>query len=307
MSLQVNTFNTAHTRVYPIAPPSRAFVISPAIYGSNYWSIDQSNAINVSSSGQWTITPTSNFTASIKMWGAGGCARTLAEMKGSRIITGGAGGYSYGTMSFVKDTSYVMVVGQHGVTGVQSYTTGGGGYGRTSVVGQGGGLSGLFIGSYTHGNSVLIAGGGAGAGGNSSYGNGGTCMSPAGGGLSGQNNSTDAQQGGGSGSQSSGGVPSTYNNATSGSALAGGLGSYGGASNYGGNSGGGGGYYGGGGANVGVPGAGSGFVHSTIISNGGTITGNYFTPANSSDAQRGQSGRGGSGSIASTDGRIIIS
>lgn len=265
--------------------------------------------MNVSSSGQWTITPTATFTASIKMWGAAGGGRSGSAEYSGLTVYGGAGGYSYGTMSFVQGQSYVMTVGQGGyLTGSENgtRTIGGGGYGRRAgghLNSIGGGLSGLFRTSYTQANSVLIAGGGGGSG-HSIY-NQSSLFSPAGGGSSGQNNS-ETSQGGGSGSQTAGGAPSVYNGALAGTGLLGGLGSTGGASFNGGISGGGGGYFGGGGGNAGHAGAGSGYVNTTYIWSGSTIVGNNQTPGNSSDVERGSSGGGRAGATG-YDGRVIIS
>jgi len=241
------------------------------------------------------------------MWGGGGSGRSGSNEYSGLVSVGGAGGYTYGTMSFVKDQPYTVVVGQSGyLTGSANgtRTIGGGGYGRraTGVMnGIGGGLSGIFQGSYSHANSVMVAGGGAAAG-HAAY-NGGNYFAPAGGGLSGQG-TTERNQAGQSGTQLAGGAPSAYNDGTSGSMLLGGLGSTGATFGYG-IPGAGSGYYGGGGGNAGHAGAGSGFISGTVVG-GATVAGTNITPANYSDPLRGNSGQGGSGS-SGTNGRVIIS
>ena len=306
MSLQINTFNSTTVTVKP-KPVTRVFSVSPAIYGTTLWDIDQQSQLNVSSSGIWTLTPNIDFTASVKMWGAGGSGRSGSYEYSGEVGCGGAGGYTYGTMSFVKDQTYILVVGQGGyLTGSANgtRTIGGGGYGRraTGVMnGIGGGLSGIFQGSYSHANSVMVAGGGAAAG-HAAY-NGGNYFAPAGGGLSGQG-TTERFQAGQSGTQLAGGAPAAYNDGTSGSMLLGGLGSIGGTFRYG-IPGAGSGYYGGGGGNAGHAGAGSGFISGTVVG-GATVAGTNITPANYSDPLRGNSGQGGSGS-SGNDGRVIIS
>lgn len=305
MSLQINTFNSTTVTVKP-KPVTRVFSVSPAIYGTTLWDIDQQSQLNVSSSGTWTLTPNIDFTASVKMWGAGGSGRSGSHEYSGKVSCGGAGGYTYGTMSFVKDQTYILVVGQGGyLTGSANgtRTTGGGGYGRRAagvMNGIAGGLSGIFNGTYSHSNSIMVAGGGAAAG----HGvfNVDNYFAPAGGGSSGQGNS-EINQAGQPGTQVAGGASAVYNKADAGSTLLGGLGSTGGTFRYG-IPGGGGGYYGGGGGNAGHGGAGSGFV-SGSVSGGGTITGTNLTPPNYSDPHRGNAGQGGSGS-SGTNGRVII-
>lgn len=114
MSLQINTFNSTTVTVKP-KPVTRVFSVSPAIYGTTLWDIDQQSQLNVSSSGIWTLTPNIDFTASVKMWGAGGSGRSGSYEYSGKVSCGGAGGYTYGTMSFVKDQTYILVVGQGGI------------------------------------------------------------------------------------------------------------------------------------------------------------------------------------------------
>lgn len=313
MSLQINTLNVSSAAVKPKTPPGREFLISPALYGKTRWNLDNLSRMNISSSGQWTITPTSDFTASIKMWGAGGTGNDNTGTFNKYM--GGAGGYSSGTASFVSGIPYVLIVGEAGtmVVGINGpYTIGGGGYGQggdaTTPNLRGGGLSGLFSQSYSHGNSMIIAGGGGAKNAGSTtddYGG-------AGGGSSGQTGVGGNYGNSGGGTQTYGGIAATgrapygYN----GSQLLGGLGCMFTTRFDVGSTGGGGGYYGGGGgSNVisGAAGGGSGYIGGVL--NGITLTGDGSIPANSTDTDRGVSGAGGqrSGPYPPRDGRVIIS
>ena len=290
MSLHINTLRTI-TAISRPKTVDRIFTISPSLYGRTTWNVDVQGPINISSSGQWTIIPTSTFSATVKMWGAAG-ARAYVDYKG------GGGGYSAGTASFHSDTSYVIVVGAGGNTVasgiVAGYTIGGGGYGRSSTRSnpQGGGLSGIFAASYTQNNSILVAGGGGGAG-FSSIGTG------PGGGLVGGNSGIYGEYTASGGTQTAGGQPSYTG--TAGGALLGGLGSTG-ANRSGG---GGGGYYGGGSGANGA--GGSGYINTEYVSNGITNVGNNATPANPTDIDRKSSGENIGTNMFGNDGRVIIS
>ena len=114
------------------------------------------------------------------IWGAAGASgyNYSAGGGGSRAsYTGGPGGFTTGTVTVRADTytqtsSYILSVGQGGqATDVgNNYTNSaynGGGRGRVGthhgVGGGGGGYSGIFLQSKTHGTAVLVAGGGAGS------------------------------------------------------------------------------------------------------------------------------------------------
>jgi len=238
------------------------FSISPSVGGKLSFNLNVEK-LNISSSGTWTITPQGNFSASIKMWGAGGSS-----------VNGGAGGFSSGSMGFVANQAYVIVVGEGGANHNRR-TIGGGGFSVAYSDYQGGGLTGLFQSTYTQSNALIIAGGGGGQ-----YGAG------AGGGSSGQNGSVPGSYSSTAGTQTAGG-------ADGGAALLGANGYYG--------SGGGGGYFGGG-TNENAPSSGgSGYIKSGTIISGSTSTGNRTTAANSTDSERGTAGNSG------TNGRIIIS
>jgi hypothetical protein len=217
-----------------------------------------------------TITTTYNYTGSdstislssgetlngtVKLWGAAGGSDSTGSGK-----YGGGGGFISGTLNYLSDgTDIIVSVGQGGPMG----TEGGAG-------GSGGGYAGLFLGSKTHGNSIIIAGSGGGAGDGNDGGQGG-------GSTGGAGEGTNAGQGG---SQIAGGSASGTSsvwNPTAGSALQGGIGgnsragkstattAYNGGGYQGGEpggqvggGGGGGGYYGGGGGNNAGDGAGGG-------------------------------------------------
>jgi len=295
MSLQIHNLHittaTARPKTPPV-PPARTFNVSPAISGKTVWSLESSGSINVGSYGTWTLTPNSTFTASVKMWGAGG------NGKGSNY--GGAGGFSSGSISFEQDVPYVMLVGQGGVSVVGNSGTrvlGGGAPGRktSSTNPCGGGLSGIFSGSYVQSAAIMVAGGG-GAGQVGSPG--------AGGGSSGQN----GQGGSTGGTQLAGGSPGTSGGTgEAGAALLGGRGSSQAGSV--GNTGAGGGYFGGGGGdgNGDSASGGSGYIHPTKTTNGVTVAGSATTPANSADSDRGGSGASTNNDTPGISGRVIIS
>lgn len=274
---------------------------------------------NYNTSGPYTITVSAPGSA------PGGPAQVLLKSWGAGAANGpgaaaGAGGYASGTMTINVGDTYVVVVGKGGVNGATDpmpVNEGGGGAGVRSPTGdpspasrygQGGGFSGIFVSSVTHGNSILIAGGGgasSGWGGGTTGGFGG-----AGGGTTGQNvqppiSYTAATGGtqiaGGSGGVSPGGTGG------SGSALIGGLG-------HGAGGGGGGGYYGGGGGGAtsgqgqqSSGAGGSGYTNPSYISSPVLTTGNTNTVANNSDPDWGGAGASGaSAGNSGTAGRFII-
>ena len=226
---------------------------------AEYYSTVTSSTHTFSYTGsEQTFTPTAGHTSFVAhIWGAAGAAGWQINGNAREEATGGPGGYTTGTVAITGSPSFKIIVGQsptpanvtNGYSGAASF--GGGGRGHVTshdgVGGGGGGLSGVFLTSYTHANSVLIAGGGAGSVGHDTH------MIPYsgdGGGTSGQDGqlntggSHNANGQGHGGSQSAGGGAGSgdYSEATAGSALTGGDGGHmcGG---------GGGGYYGGGGGN----------------------------------------------------------
>ena len=203
----------------------------------------------------YTLKSSENITAKFLVFGAGGGGSDVRSVRGSR------GGVSEGTFTFVKDQEYKLVVGSAGkivTAGVPGGGRGGGTAG-TSGRGGGGGYTGLFEGSVSHANAIIIAGGGGGSTGDVGYGGAGGGTEGDAGSNGGRAGLGGTQNGGGSGKGSSG----------SGSALQGGNGVDAGA--------GGGGYYGGGGGNPsgtisdGAGGGGSGYIHPTLITDGRTI------------------------------------
>lgn len=224
----------------------------------------------------------------VELWGAGGGGSAAGGWTyGS---DGGGGGYTWGYLTgLTPGESLVLIVGQGGVNYGTTNMFGGGAPSSTNGTdnrygGAGGGLTGIFRGSYTYGNALMIAGGG-GAGGCSRAGNGN--IGGAGGGYTGQDGVSpyDGKTGyrGIGGSQTAAGAAASSDSANAGNQqgqLQGGscrVNSYGGA--------GGGGYWGGsaGGYSesntMGGGGGGSGYIHPTFVINGGTMMGNYRTAA----------------------------
>jgi len=209
----------------------------------------------------YNLTANADITTKVFATGAGG-----GSSRG-RSVSGGAGGESTGTFTFVNGQTYKLNVGQSGVNaGPGGFSGGGNGGGGEGLGGGGGGYTGLFSDSITIGNSVIIAGGGGG-GANDPAGGG------AGGGLTGGDAGNAPGRGGEGGTQSAGGGGGQDN----GAALQGGPGAAGG----------GGGYYGGAGGNPfpsccadGAGGGGSGYI-------GGVTDGTTTTGAGAKAAQDG--------------------
>lgn len=296
MALNITTLHSHSSSLSQREKLQRIFTVTPPIGGYSEWNLDTMGAINVSSYGTWSLTPNSAFSATIKAWGAGGSSTTASW-------GGGGGGFSSGSISVLSGSQYIMVVGQGGYNqfGVSgSRTVGGGAPGQkiSSINGCGGGLSGLFTGSYTQPKSILIAGGGGGSIRAT------ISSSAAGGGLNGQDGRSGDATGG---TQLSGGAAGNFAisgsiGAQSGSALLGGYGSP--QTGTVGNSGGGGGYFGGGGSCVNSGGGGSGYINPTVL-NGATVSGSRWTQAKSTDTDNQGAGAGGFNSNGG-DGRVII-
>lgn len=250
----------------------------------------------------YTVTPTTNVTLTVKMWGAGGGR----YFDGTTFTTAsGAGGASYGQVTLSAGTSYLVFAGGTGTDSASNRGAPGGGA-----------ASGILLASNQ--SEILIAGAGAG-----SYGLiGGGRGSGAGGGTTGQNGE-GATTGGKGGTQSAGGAGGVGSRRTGASATNtngaggatgtpsypggtsgisgkynGGIGDFNGGDV--GSPGGGGGYFGGGqgGGDVAAfgSGGGSGYYNSSIVVGIGTTilyTGNGSTPGNSSDTTRGTFGNVG--------------
>lgn len=239
-------------------------------------------------------------TIQIYVWGAGGGAGV--GMGGPYAGQAGCGGFATGFLQLSAGTSCKIIVGQGGDAAYNGSVMFGGGGASTAGDGAGGGLSGLFETSYTHANSIIIAGGGGGSGGNGSAGK--TYYGGCGGGTNGEGSiSQSCGNGGSGGTQSSG--------SQGGSALQGG--GYNSGAVRGGA--GGGGYYGGGCidgvSGCGHPGGGggSGYLHPTKLTSGSFSTLTYTRSAGAAPQSANQyyvsgigngpssSGNGGNGLI----------
>ena len=242
-----------------------------------------------------SIFSSATLTLDVKLWGAGGGGGTAGGW--SFGAAGGGGGFISATLVFSPEligTSLILQVGQGGIVNGASVSFGGGGQAnRTGTDNRygsnGGGYTGLFLGSVSQGNALLIAGGGGG-GGSSRAGTGN--IGGAGGGTTGQNgvsayDSKTAYAGLG-GTQSAGGAEASSDSANSSFPAAALIGGTARTNGYGGA--GGGGYWGGsaGGyseANtMGGGGGGSGYINSAYVSGSSTnAQGNLQTPAGTSD------------------------
>jgi len=107
-------------------------------------------------------------TLEIFIWGAGGGGANAEGYSDS----GGPGGYAYGMLNVQTGNNFVVQVGSGGGRSTSSsrparpYPNAGLPSIRSGYIsGAGGGRSGIFKDSVTHGNSIIIAGGGGGAGG----------------------------------------------------------------------------------------------------------------------------------------------
>ncbi|MCF7843900.1 hypothetical protein K9M47_03305, partial [Candidatus Gracilibacteria bacterium] len=204
------------------------------------------------------VVPSGVTSITVKAWGAGGGSNTYTPFGGTAA---GGGGYVKADVSVTAGNTLQIKVGTGGAAGTPATS---------------GGLTGIFLGSVTHGNSLVVVGSG-GSGGTWNNGNGG-----AGGGSTG----AAATSGGGGGTQVAGGAGGVYGGAA-GSALTGGApgGSYSQGGGYGGA-----GYYGGGGGGTVNGGSfyqGGGGGSSYIISGSTNITNTQAsgqTPPNTGDS-----------------------
>ena len=202
----------------------------------------------------YTLVANTDIETKLFATGAGGGRSNV------RSVSGGNGGSAEGTFTFVKDQEYKLRVGGAGVNaGAGGFSGGGNGGGGHGAGGGGGGFTGLFEGSITRPNSIIIAAGGGGGSNDPATGG-------AGGGLTGQDGSNGGRAGKG-GTQSGSGAGSG-NGGNPGGDLQGGSGAAGG----------GGGYSGGGGGQTvngccadGAGGGGSSYIGG--VTDGSTITG----------------------------------
>ena len=230
----------------------------------------------------YTLVANGNIETKLTAVGASG-GRSL-----QRSVVGGRGGLASGTFTFVKDQEYKLRIGGAGKnggggTGDSEGGFSGGGNGNqtgSGAGGGGGGFTGLFKGSITQDNAILIAaGGGGGANDPAQGGDGGGLI-----GVDGANHGNN--RAGRGGTQTAGGAGGSVNrNGTPGSALQGGPGAGGG----------GGGYFGGGGGggHTGCCADGAGGGGSSYI--GGVVDGTGAT-----DAGQGRSAQAGDAASAGT-------
>lgn len=274
------------------------------------WDLSTQGHLNLNTYGLYTITVPSTLALHIKAWGAaGGHSLNTASVI---LARGGAGGYAGGYFTATAGT-YLVWVGQggnHYQEGVSPF--GGGGRAIVKAVNyytaaSGGGLSGIFRGSISQANALIIAGAGAGASGSN-------------GGGSGQTGATYGAALGGGGATTSGpGIGGT------GTTLYGGYGVTGAAlqgadsknSAYLGGAGGGG-YYGGGSGccnnYIGAGGGGGSCYCAATIGTPVILNSNFQTVGNASDPERGTAGDVGATSgtinLATTcghDGALVLS
>ena len=281
------------------------FTISPAVNGISEWTFADDGDLILPTGAEYTITPASNFTKTVKMWAGGAAPKNGGSTTWGQ---GGSGGAAVGDIAFTSGTSYILRIGGKGgnVSGSAPATAWGagnsGGVFSVGTAGSGGGYSGIFSGSVAHSNAILMAGGGGGGGSSRSDGNGGR------GGFSGGGTEGQPASGfvAGPGTQTAGGAGAGGDGETSGAALSGGNGAAGGG-------GGGGGYYGGGGGGAQGDGGyggggGSGYYDPNTVSNATLYVGTNYTPAgNDTDTDRPTNA--GNGSITGGtwyDGAIVI-
>tara|TARA_B100001769_G_scaffold178724_1_gene141106 strand:+ start:16 stop:1767 length:1752 start_codon:yes stop_codon:yes gene_type:complete len=230
-------------------------------------------------------------TGTIKLWGAAG---GTDYSPGNNAHRGGGGAFASATFNYVSDgTNLIFSVGQGGISGA-----------KAGSGGNGGGYSGVFLGSKTHSNALIVVGGGGGGGDSTGY-NGAEAGAFGGSGSGAYNGGSGGTQNAGGGFVNPFGAGSV--SPTAGSALAGGhgggtqsrqqsagyngggiQGQEGGGYNAGG--GGGAGYYGGGGGAGGNGGSGGGGGSSYYN------TGSYWSGTPSSAAGSGGTSGGASDS-----------
>ncbi len=224
----------------------------------------------------------------VKIWGAGGGGGWRGGW--SYAFSGGAGGFTTGTLAVSPGQVYYIVVGGGGGTGIQNNPVamyGGGGRscggGDCQYCAQGGGRSAIRNTANTA--DLMTAGGGGGGGVNNGLGTASRNRGGAGGGTTGQNGEcvSVALTGGRGGTQAAGGAGGTGAQRTGTAGVAYQGGQAGGTESYGGGAGGG--WFGGGGGGytnsntMGGGGGGSGYIAGAGVTNASTTTGNFTVPA----------------------------
>ena len=130
---------------------------------AKYYSGSSSSSSNTNTtysySGSDTTFSLSNgqtVTGTIKLWGAAG---GTDYSPGNSVHRGGGGAFASATFNYVSDgTNLIFSVGQGGISGA-----------KAGSGGNGGGYSGVFLGSKTHGNALIVVGGGGGGGDSTGY------------------------------------------------------------------------------------------------------------------------------------------
>ena len=143
----------------------------------------------------YTLVADADVTTKLFATGGGGGGSDVRSVAGSK------GGLAEGTFTFVKDQEYKLIVGSGGdiVTAGRPGGGTGGGTRGSSGRGGGGGYTGLFEGSITHANAIIIGGGGGGSTGDVGHGG-------AGGGNEGNAGSNGGRAGLGGGQSGGGSV-----------------------------------------------------------------------------------------------------
>lgn len=124
--------------------------------------------IQLYANSRWNDVVTSTAQFIVQLWGAGGGGGTVGGW--SFGANGGGGGYAYGEVfGLTSGATLILQVGQGGIVNGSQVSYGGGGQanrtgGDNRYGSNGGGYSGLFLGSVSQANSIMIAGGGGGGG-----------------------------------------------------------------------------------------------------------------------------------------------
>ena len=91
-----------------VVPRIRKLTVPAAVYAPTKWDLDVNGALTLSGPSSYTITagnPDGSWsgTVTVAMWAAGGTAAYLGD--------GGGGGGSFGDITLINGTSYIMVSG----------------------------------------------------------------------------------------------------------------------------------------------------------------------------------------------------
>ena len=171
----------------PQTAPTPGITIYPPLGTKKFWSFTTDGtfafeANSITHAGNcYVITPNTNFTVNVKIWGAGGGSgnASITSYRTSSVFgytsfgaqvqptlstygAAGAGGYVYGKIMFQAGQPYTIFTGGAGKAVTINLTTS-----SSNRGGQGGAASGILLGNVFAAsssiNSIAIAGGGAGA------------------------------------------------------------------------------------------------------------------------------------------------